>query len=104
MESGYVGILTADLHLPEGGSLKAKRKELLRVKSALVRRHACAVSEVDHHELWQRAGLTVAIVGRSAGETGDRLADISRALASDEAFQLVGEWSEVVAGDAWGAD
>ena len=34
MECGYVGILTVDLHLPEGASLKTKRKELLRVKSA----------------------------------------------------------------------
>ena len=43
------------------------------MKSALVRRFACAVAEVDHHELWQRARLTLAIVGREAGETDDRL-------------------------------
>lgn len=98
-----MGILTADLHLPVGGSLKAKRKELLRLKSGLARRFACSVAEVDHHDLWQRAGLTLAIVGRSSSETGDRLAEISRALDADEAFQLVGEWSEVVAADAWGA-
>ena len=68
MECGHVGILTVDLHLPVGSSLKAKRKELLRLKSALGRRFSCAVAEVDHHDLWQRAGLTVAIVGRAAGE------------------------------------
>ena len=97
MEGGYVGILTVDLHLPEGHSLKAKRKELQRLKSALVRRHACAVAEVDHHDLWQRARLTLALVSRTAGESDDRLAEVSRFLHSDEAFQVVGESREVVA-------
>ena len=73
MEFGHVGILTVDLHLPDGSSLKTKRKELLRVKSALARRFACAVAEVDHHELWQRARLTLAVVGREAGETDERV-------------------------------
>ena len=62
MECGYVGILTVDLHLPGAGSLKAKRKELLRVRNGLARRFSCAVAEVDHHDLWQRAGLTLAVV------------------------------------------
>ncbi len=92
-----MGILTVDLHLPVGSSLKAKRKELLRVKAALARRFSCAVAEVDHHDLWQRARLTVALVSRSAGESDDRLAEISRFLHGDEAFQVVGEAHEVVA-------
>lgn len=97
MECGHVGILTVDLHLPVGSSLKAKRKELLRVKAALARRFSCAVAEVDHHDLWQRARLTVALVSRSAGESDDRLAEISRFLHDDEAFQVVGEAHEIVA-------
>ncbi len=107
MECGYVGILSVDLHLPEGGSLKAKRKELLRVRNGLARRFSCAVAEVDHHDLWQRAGLTLAIVGRSASETEDRLEDAARWLHGDEWFQVVGEGRELVAVDpeptgAWG--
>jgi uncharacterized protein len=69
VECGHVGILTVDLHLPEGASLKTKRKELLRLKNALARRFSCAIAEVDHHDLWQRSRLTLAIVGRGAGET-----------------------------------
>jgi uncharacterized protein len=99
MECGYVGILTVDLHLPEAGSLKAKRKQLLRVRNGLVRRFSCAVAEVDHHDLWQRAGLTLAVVGRSAAETGERLADAERWLHGDEWFQVVGSSREVVAVD-----
>ena len=97
MEFGHVGILTVDLHLPDGSSLKTKRKELLRVKSALVRRFHCAVAEVDHHDLWQRARLTLAVVGREAGETDDRISQALRALHGDESFQVVGEARELVA-------
>jgi hypothetical protein len=97
MEFGHVGILTVDLHLPDGSSLKTKRKELLRVKSALVRRFACAVAEVDHHDLWQRARLTLAVVGREAGETDERISQALRVLHGDEAFQVVGEARELVA-------
>lgn len=100
MECGHVGILTVDLHLPVGASLKGKRKELLRLRSALVRRFACAVAEVDHHDLWQRSRLTLALVGRTAGETGDRLAEAARFLHCDAAFQVVGESQELVAVDA----
>jgi len=97
MECGFVGILSVDLHLPDGVSLKTKRKELLRVKAGLTRRFSCSVAEVDHHDLWQRAGLTVALVGRTASETGDRIEDALRWLHGDEAFQVVGETHELVA-------
>lgn len=100
MECGHVGVLTVDLHLPVGASLKAKRKELLRVKSALVRRFSCAVAEVDHHELWQRSRLTVAIVSRSGSECEQRLADVSGFLQEDELFQVVGEAREIRPVDA----
>jgi uncharacterized protein len=91
MECGHVGILTVDLHLPEGSSLKTKRKELLRLRNALERRCSCVSAEVDHHDLWQRAGLTLALVSRAAGEVQERLDHASRMLHADEAFQVVGE-------------
>ena len=96
MGAGYVGLLSVDLHLPDGDSLKAKRRELQRVKAGLSRRFACAVAEVDHHELWQRARLSLAVVCREAGEAGRQVEAASRWLASDEAFQVVGESRDVL--------
>lgn len=96
MECGHVGILTVDLHLPEGSSLKTKRKELLRLRNALERRCSCVVAEVDHHDLWQRAGLTLTLVSRTAGEVTERLDQASRMLHADEAFQVVGETRTLV--------
>ena len=58
-ESGdaYVALLTIDLHFPDAGSLKAKRRELASVKALLHQRLAVAVAEVDHQDLWQRSTL-----------------------------------------------
>ncbi|MGZ4804128.1 MAG: DUF503 domain-containing protein [Acidimicrobiia bacterium] len=63
--SGFVAVLTIDLHFPEAGSLKSKRKELSSIKAQLQGRLGVAVSEVDHHELWQRATLTAALTSGS---------------------------------------
>ena len=84
MGSGYVGILSAELHFPENHSLKGKRKELLAVKAQLQRRFGASVAEVDHHDVWQRARLTVAVVTRGAGDAERLLADAERYLASRE--------------------
>jgi uncharacterized protein YlxP (DUF503 family) len=64
----YLLALTIHLHLPDNGSLKGKRKELLSVKAALGRRFGAAVSEVDHQDLWQRSTLAAALTSGSVHE------------------------------------
>ena len=64
-ESGYVAVLVIDLHFPDAGSLKAKRKELSSIKAQLRGRMGVAVAEVGHQDLWQRARLTAAVTGGS---------------------------------------
>lgn len=74
----YVCVLEIELHFPETGSLKGKRRELSSVKAQLQRRFGASVAETAHHELWQRAGLTAALVGRDAGLLNDRAAELER--------------------------
>jgi len=64
-ESGFVAVLLIDLHFPDAASLKGKRKELASIKAQLRGRLGAAVSEVDHHDKWQRARLTAALTGGS---------------------------------------
>jgi uncharacterized protein YlxP (DUF503 family) len=74
--SGYVAMLVVDLHFPEAGSLKSKRKDLQSIKAVLQGRFGAAVSETDFHDLWQRARLTVALTSGSLAhleEASDRL-------------------------------
>ncbi len=80
--SGYVGILSFDLHFPGEHSLKGKRKHLLTLKSHLQQRAGAAVAEVDHHDVWQRARLTVTLVDRDAGALDERLDRRAPRLAS----------------------
>jgi hypothetical protein len=62
---GFVVLLVIDLHFPEAGSLKAKRRELSSIKAQLHTRLGAAVAEVDHQDLWQRARLTAALTSGS---------------------------------------
>ena len=95
MSSGYVGILSVELHFPEEGSLKGKRKELLSVKAQLQRRFGASVAEVDHHELWQRARLTLSCVARTHKDVEGLLDGAERYLAG-QAFELGRREREVV--------
>jgi uncharacterized protein YlxP (DUF503 family) len=88
MASGYVGILTVELHFPESGSLKGKRRHVSSAKEQLRRRFGAAVAEVDHHELWQLSGLAVACVARGHAELEQLLAAAERFLAAQE-YDLV---------------
>jgi len=85
--AGYVGILSVELHFPENHSLKGKRKELLSVKAQLQRRFGASVAEVDHHDVWQRARLTVACVARGHKELQELLDGAERYLTG-QAFEL----------------
>jgi hypothetical protein len=80
--SGYVAILTAELHFPEAASLKGKRQFVRSAKDNLRNKFGASVAEVDHHDLWQRATLTVACTARSAGDAEDLAGGAERWLAS----------------------
>ena len=82
MPSGYVAILTAELHFPDVASLKGKRHYVRSAKDNLRNRFGAAVAEVDHHDLWQRTTLTVACVARSAHDAEELAAGAERWLAS----------------------
>jgi uncharacterized protein YlxP (DUF503 family) len=82
--SGYVAILTVELHFPEAGSLKGKRQHLRSAKDNLRNRFAASVAEVDHHDLWQRATLLVACAARSAHDAAELADGAERWLASGD--------------------
>ncbi|MFN2466676.1 MAG: DUF503 domain-containing protein [Gaiellaceae bacterium] len=95
MSTGYVGILSVELHFPEAGSLKGKRHFVRSAKAQLRNRVGAAVAEVDHHDLWQRARLTLACVAREHHEA-ERLLDEAEHYLRGQEFELVGAEREVV--------
>ena len=62
MSAARVAGGTVEIHLPDVGSLKGKRRALKGLKEKLRHRFAISVAEVDHHDSWQRATLALACV------------------------------------------
>jgi uncharacterized protein YlxP (DUF503 family) len=73
-----IAVLHVELHLPYSQSLKDKRMVLRRVKDRL-QKFNVAVAEVEHQELWQRAGLGIVAVS-----TTDEHVEQELAAAADE--------------------
>jgi uncharacterized protein YlxP (DUF503 family) len=93
--SGYVGILSVELHFPEAASLKGKRKHVKSAKAQLRQRFGLSVAEVDHHDLWQRSRLTVACAAEGHRELQELLDAAERFLGAQD-FDLVRIEREVV--------
>lgn len=80
-----------DLRIPGCRSLKQKRAVVKGLTGALRSRFQLSVAEVDHHDLWQRSAIAVAIVGAEGHH-------LRRML--HEARTLVEAWGEVELIDA----
>jgi uncharacterized protein YlxP (DUF503 family) len=93
--AGFVGILSVELHFPEAGSLKGKRKYVKSAKAQLQNRFGASVAEVDFHELWQRSRLTLSCVAREEREAVRLLDEAERYLHGQE-FELIRAEREIV--------
>lgn len=60
---------TIDLYLPYSSSLKEKRKTVQAIISRVRKRFNISISEVDHHELWQRSTIGFSAVSASFAES-----------------------------------
>ena len=98
MASGFVAILAVELHFPEAGSLKGKRKYVQSAKAQLANRFGASVAEVDHHEKWQRARLTIACVARNHNDAERLLEEAVRYLSVQE-YELVSAEKNMVVPD-----
>ena len=98
MAAGFVAILAVELHFPQSGSLKGKRKYVKSAKAQVQNRFGMSVAEVDHHELWQRARLTMSCVTREFREAEQLLDEAERYLSGQE-FELLRADRDVVSLD-----
>ncbi len=58
-----IGLCTLEFHLPACRSLKEKRRFLNSFRGRVSQRFNVAVSEIDHHDLWQRSAIGVVTLG-----------------------------------------
>ena len=74
-----IALLSIELHVPGSQSLKDKRMVLRRIKDR-VKKFNVAVSEVEHHDLWQRAGLAVVTVSNDERHADRELAAVAEEI------------------------
>lgn len=74
----HVAALQMDLHIAESASLKHKRAVLRHLIDTARRRYGVSVSEVAHHDTWQRAGIGFAVVAPTAGRVEEMLDKVER--------------------------
>jgi uncharacterized protein YlxP (DUF503 family) len=97
----FLCLIDLELHLPENASLKGKRKEVKSLRAQLIRRFGAAVAETDHHDLWQRGTLTIALVGAQHAEVSERADALQRFAESRLEDQVRWERKILTTGDVW---
>lgn len=84
-----VGVLTWQLHLPHSQSLKDKRQVLRSLKDRLRHHFNVSAAETGHHELWQRAELTVAVVSTERAHAEQVLREVDRLVVDVPGAQVL---------------
>jgi uncharacterized protein YlxP (DUF503 family) len=70
-----IALLSLELHIAGARSLKDKRMVLRSVKDRL-RKFNVAVAELEHQDLWQRAGLGVVTIAATEAQAERELAAV----------------------------
>lgn len=86
-----VGVSIFELHIPEARSLKQKRKVIKSLVERIHRRFRVSIAETDHHDLHQRAEVSIAAIARSPAD-GQRLMDSIRDLIDSEPAASLIHW------------
>jgi uncharacterized protein len=81
-----------ELEFPFSSSLKDRRRTLRSVKDRL-RRKNVSVVEADHHDLWQRATVEIALAAVSRGAAVEKREEIRRQLLNYEDLVIL-DWRE----------
>ena len=71
-----IGLLSVELFIPHAQSLKDKRMVLRSIKDRL-KKFNVAVAEVEHQNLWQRAGLGVVAISTTTEHVDRELAAVA---------------------------
>jgi uncharacterized protein len=84
-----VGVMTWELHLDACRSLKDKRHVLKSLKDRLHHRFNVSAAETAHHDLWQRAELTVCVVSNERAHAERVLQEADRLVEAAAGARIV---------------
>ncbi len=69
----FIGVCTIEIHVPDSGSLKAKRHSIRSLKDRIRNKFNVSVAEVGDNDLWQKASLAVAAVSNEKAHLNQTL-------------------------------
>lgn len=84
-----VGLCTVELFIPDGHSLKDKRRVLQSVKSRVRDKFNVSVAEVGEQDLWQRAILGLACVANESAHVNQVLDQAVNLIRAVPTIQLI---------------
>lgn len=84
-----VGTCRVSLHIPDSGSLKAKRLVLRRLKQRVRNKFNVSIAEVDDFDLWQRATIAVAVVSRDGHFANQVISNVVGMIDSDRSISVI---------------
>ncbi len=84
-----VAVARVTLHLPENHSLKDKRKIVKSLIGKVRHKFPVAISEVDDHDLWQRAQLGLAMVSNDSQVLDASITKIIRYIEEQHLAQVI---------------
>lgn len=84
-----IAVSTWDLHLPACHSLKEKRSVVKPLTTALRRSLNVSVAETGQQDLWQRAEITVAVVGTARPVVDETLRSADRIVEESDGVRIV---------------
>ncbi|HYK83455.1 MAG TPA: DUF503 domain-containing protein [Gemmatimonadales bacterium] len=84
-----VGLMTWELHLAACHSLKEKRQVLKSLKDRLHNRFNVSAAETAHHDLWQRAELTVCVVATERDHAASVLREADRLVEAADGARIM---------------
>lgn len=77
------------LHIPDSGSLKAKRLVLRRLKDRIKNKFNVSVAEVDDFDLWQRTTLGIAVVSRDTYFGQQVISNVINLIEADRSVSVI---------------
>ncbi|HET7295941.1 MAG TPA: DUF503 domain-containing protein [Gemmatimonadales bacterium] len=84
-----VGVMTWELHLAACHSLKDKRHVLKSLKDRLHNQFNVSAAETAHHDLWQRAEVTVCVVAADRAHVDNVLRQADRLIERADGARIV---------------
>jgi uncharacterized protein YlxP (DUF503 family) len=84
-----VGTCRVSLHIPDSGSLKAKRFVLRRLKDRVRNKFNVSVAEVDDFDLWQRATIGIAVVANEGHFANQVISNVIGLIESNGSINVI---------------